>query len=88
MKPRKLKPRQLIVIEWDDAWSTSNGWEDMDHTNANPVHVVTVGFVRKVSPAGVVVAGTMYNSEEQHRSQVIGECFRPWGMITNLRVLG
>lgn len=83
MKPRHPRVGSLVEFVWGDAWSKEQGWEAIAVKDCSPAMMSTVGYVRATSKYGIVTAGTISVDDQA----VIGEHFRPWGMITKLRVI-
>lgn len=81
-KPRK-RTRQLVVIEWGDAW-VHGPWDDKDSSaaKARPVVVYTVGWMMKKDKTGVLVAAQIAGD-----NQFANQSFIPRGMIRSVTVI-
>lgn len=80
---KKPVVRQLVLVEWGDAWVHSV-WDDetSSKTKARPVSVFTVGWLLKKDRRGVLVAAQIADG-----SQIANQSFIPRGMIKSMRVL-
>lgn len=82
-KKRRVRTRQLVVIEWGDAW-VHGPWDDHESSKAKakPVIVYTVGWMIKKDAKGVLVAAQIAGD-----TQFANQSFIPRGMIRSVTVL-
>lgn len=82
-KTTRKRKRQLVVIEWGDAW-VHGPWDDKASADAKarPVIVYTVGWMMKKDRTGVLVAAQIAGSD-----QFANQSFIPRGMIRSVTVI-
>lgn len=74
-KPKYLKPKTLVKVEWGDAWGGS-GWTRTIEKDHGLLKVITVGFVEIHDEKGISL-GTGWDENGTWN----GQHFIPAGMI-------
>jgi hypothetical protein len=56
---RKVKPGDLVYVQWYDAVEDGTGWEDVTKCELVPHYCLSVGFVIRADKKAIVLAGTI-----------------------------
>ncbi len=74
--------RELVVIEWGDAWSGST-WTDSDRqtdAECQPVHIFSVGWIHRQNKKGIYLAARI----DPDGDAIGNRCFIPRSCITKI----